>query len=78
MATVKIFEGLDIWKKSQLLGTLAYKLCKSNSQISSDFSFKDQIKRAALSVSNNIAEGFEYSNNNDFRRFLRISKGSCS
>jgi len=41
------------------------------------FSFKDQVKRAAQSMSNNIAEGFEYSNNNDFWRFLRFAKGSC-
>jgi four helix bundle protein len=77
MATVHHFEDLDIWIKSQELGLMVYALCNSNKQIARDFSFKDQIKRAALSVSNNIAEGFEYNNNNDFCRFLRIAKGSC-
>jgi four helix bundle protein len=77
MATITSFEDLDIWKKAQDLGAMVYELCDTNSKIAKDFSFKDQIKRAALSISNNIAEGFEYSNNNDFWRFLRIAKGSC-
>ncbi len=77
MATIKSFEDLDIWKKAQDLGALIYDLCEINKKIATDFSFKDQIKRAALSISNNIAEGFEYNNNNDFYRFLRFAKGSC-
>lgn len=77
MATVQTFEELEIWKKAQDLGAMVYNLCEINQKIAKDFSFKDQIKRAALSISNNIAEGFEYNNNNDFYRFLRISKGSC-
>jgi four helix bundle protein len=77
MPTVTSFEDLDIWKKAIDLGVLVYDLSGENSKIARDFSFKDQIKRAALSISNNIAEGFEYSNNNDFWRFLRIAKGSC-
>ncbi len=77
MATITSFEKLDIWNKAQELGALIYLLCDANSRIIKDFSFKDQIKRAALSISNNIAEGFEYNNNNDFYRYLRIAKGSC-
>jgi four helix bundle protein len=77
MATVTSFEELDIWKKAIDLGVMIYELCEINSKISKDFTFKDQVKRATLSISNNIAEGFEYSNNNDFCRFLRIAKGSC-
>jgi len=37
---------------------------------------KDQIRRAACSMSDNIAEGFEYNNNPDFIRFLNYAKGS--
>ncbi|MES2331517.1 MAG: four helix bundle protein [Bacteroidota bacterium] len=59
------------------IGLLVYQFAESNHNVSRDFSYKDQIKRAALSISNNIAEGFEYSNNNDFIRYLRIAKGSC-
>jgi four helix bundle protein len=77
MGTIHSFEDMDIWKKAQELGALVYELCDFNQAVAKDFSFKDQIKRAALSVSNNIAEGFEYSNNNDFHRYLRIAKGSC-
>lgn len=77
MATINSFEDLDIWKKAQELAKLVYDLCEANNKIAKDFSFKDQIKRAALSISNNIAEGFEYNNNRDFVRYLRIAKGSC-
>ena len=41
-----------------------------------DFGTKDQIRRASLSVSSNIAEGFECNNNKQFLRFLNYSKGS--
>jgi four helix bundle protein len=44
--------------------------------IKSDWGLKDQFRRAALSMSDNIAEGFEYNKNTDFVRFLRYSKGS--
>jgi four helix bundle protein len=77
MATINSFEDLNIWKQAQELGAMVYKICDINPTIAKDFSFKDQIKRAALSISNNIAEGFEYNNNADFHRFLRIAKGSC-
>lgn len=77
MATVQSFEQLEIWKKAHDLGAMVYDLCEINPKITKDFSYKDQIKRAALSISNNIAEGFEYNNNNYFVKFLRITKGSC-
>jgi four helix bundle protein len=77
MATIQSFEDLEIWKKAITLGKKIFILSRDNTKIARDFSFKDQLKRAALSVSNNIAEGFEYNNNNDFYRFLRIAKGSC-
>lgn len=54
-----------------------YKLAESNKFIQKDFSLKDQLRSAALSISDNIAEGFEYNNNPDFYRFLRMAKGSC-
>ena len=76
MATIKSFEDLEIWQKAQQLAADIYLLTEQNQKIYKDFSFKDQIKRAVLSISNNIAEGFEYNNNNDFIRYLRFAKGS--
>ncbi len=76
MATINSFEDLEIWQKAQQLAADIYLLTEQNQKINKDFSFKDQVKRAALSISNNISEGFEYSNNNDFIRFLRFAKGS--
>lgn len=71
------FEDLIIWQKAQELAEKIYLLADNNKFITKDFSLKDQLKSAALSISDNIAEGFEYNNNPDFHRFLRISKGSC-
>ena len=71
------FEDLIIWQKAQELAVKIYQLADSNKFIVKDFTLKDQLKSAAISISDNIAEGFEYNNNPDFHRFLRITKGSC-
>ncbi|MCY1635018.1 four helix bundle protein [Marinifilum sp. D737] len=73
MATVKYFEDLMIWQESRKLVNDIYnqfKICR-------DYGFKDQIQRAAVSVMNNIAEGFERKSNSEFKRFLDIAKSSC-
>jgi four helix bundle protein len=76
MATIKKFEDLEIWQKAIKLSVELYELCQIDF-LKKDYSTQDQLKRAALSISNNIAEGFEYNNNPDFIKFLRYSKGSC-
>jgi four helix bundle protein len=68
------FEEIEAWKKSQLVAVRIYKLLQANL----DFGFKNQIQRAVISISNNIAEGFDRGSDADFRRFLFISLGSCS
>tara|TARA_R110001592_G_scaffold229393_2_gene486084 strand:- start:6792 stop:7142 length:351 start_codon:yes stop_codon:yes gene_type:complete len=68
------FEDIIAWQKSQDLAVEIYKIFKD----SKDFGFKDQICRATVSISNNIAEGFDRSSNADFKRFLFISLASCS
>jgi four helix bundle protein len=73
---IERFEDLDIWKKSIELYVDIFVVIE-NSGLKNDFSAKDQLKRATLSISNNIAEGFEYENNLQFVRFLRYSKGSA-
>jgi len=70
------FEDLIVWQKAQGIAVKIYRLVEQNEFIKKDFSLKDQFKSAAISISDNIAEGFEYNNNPDFHRFLRISKGS--
>ena len=67
------FEDIIAWQKARELTNLVYReLCYNK-----DYSFRDQIKRAVISVMNNIAEGFERKSNNEFRQFLYIAKGSC-
>ncbi len=56
------------------LAIFVYKRFKDNK----DYSFKDQIQRVSVSISNNIAEGFDRKGNKEFKHFLYISKGSCS
>lgn len=68
------FEDIISWQKSQSLAEEIYKLFKN----SKDYGFKDQIQRAVISISNNIAEGFERKSNNEFKQFLFIAKGSCA
>ena len=70
----KNFEDIVSWKKSQILAVFIYKIFKNNK----DFGFRDQIQRASISISNNIAEGFDRKGNKEFKQFLYIAKGSCS
>lgn len=70
---IERFEEVIGWQKSKELTVLIYKLFKNNK----DFSFKDQIQRASVSVMNNIAEGFERKSNRELINFLYIAKGSC-
>lgn len=71
----KKFEELPIWNMSIEITRTIYDL-SSNMKWNRDFGLRDQIRRAIISVSSNIVEGFEKSNNNEFIRFLRMTKGS--
>lgn len=70
-----MFEELPIWKLSLTITKEIYDLT-SKEKFSKDFGLRDQIRRAVVSISSNIVEGFEKSNNNEFVRYLRIAKGS--
>lgn len=72
---VNNFKELEIWKSAVNLAKEIY-ICTSSGQFLKDYSLKDQIRRAVISISSNIAEGFERSNNNEFIQFLKIAKGS--
>jgi len=69
------FEDLEIWKLGMEISLDIYKITSYKS-FSKDFGLRDQIRRAAVSISSNIAEGFEINNNNDLIRYLKVSKGS--
>lgn len=75
MSKVEKFEELEIWKIAVAIAVEIYLLCDAE-PLKSDWGMKDQIRRAACSMSDNIAEGFEYNNNPDFIRFLNYAKGS--
>lgn len=73
----KSFEEFDVYKKGIQLAIQVFKLLE-NKTFEREYGFKDQIKRAVISITNNIAEGSEYNNNKQFIRYLKISKGSCA
>jgi four helix bundle protein len=76
MATIKNFEELDVWKLGMELCSNIYSLTNTD-LFSKDYSLKDQIRRAAISVPSNISEGYEREGINQFIYFLVIAKGSC-
>jgi len=63
---IQRFEDIIAWQKAQDLAVEIYNVFQS----SRDFGFRDQICRAVVSISNNIAEGFDRSSDADFKRFL--------
>jgi len=75
MSKIERFEELEIWKIAVSIAVEVYLMCDKD-PLKSDWGMKDQIRRAACSMSDNIAEGFEYNNNPDFIRFLNYAKGS--
>jgi len=72
----KRFEDLPVWNTAIELAVEIYALTDS-SHFRRRRSLKDQIERAGVSVSNNIAEGFERGTNNELLAFLYISRGSA-
>ena len=74
MAGFKDFEEIIAWQRAVDLAGKVHERFRDHK----DFSFRDQIRRAATSVSSNIAEGFDRGSNKDFARFLCIAKGSCN
>ena len=73
---VKQFEDFEVWQEARRLTQMIYRLTKAE-KFSKDFSLRDQIQRAAVSVMSNIAEGFERGGNQEFTQFLYVAKASC-
>ena len=76
MSKIEKFEDIKAWQKARELSKEIY-LLTNKGDFSKDYSLKDQVRRCSVSVSSNIAEGFERQSDKEFSRFLYIAKGSC-
>lgn len=72
MSSVKKFEELTCWQEGKNLVNIIYQLTRQKEF--SDFSLKDQIQRAAVSIISNIAEGFERGTREEFLNLLKESR----
>ena len=70
---IERFEDILAWQKAKEVTKKIYILLAQTK----DYGFKDQIQRAAVSVMNNVAEGFERRSDKEFKHFLFVAKGSC-
>ena len=76
MATIKRFEDIGAWQEGRKLVRAIYQASCAG-HFARDFALRDQIRRAAISIPSNIAEGFERDGNREFYQFLSLAKGSC-
>jgi four helix bundle protein len=74
---IKRLEDLLVWCKAKDLGIEVY-LLTNTGKFSKDYPLRDQIRRAVISISSNIAEGFGRYNPGEFRNYLSIASGSTS
>jgi len=70
------FEELECWQRAKSLAVELYTV-SNNGELGKDFGLKDQIRRAAVSIPSNIAEGKERESVAEFIRYLYIAKGSA-
>ena len=77
MAGFKSFEEIDAWKLARNLSLKGYNLSAAQPFLN-DYALRDQVRRAAISISSNIAEGFEREGNKEFVQFLSIAKASAA
>jgi four helix bundle protein len=75
MSKIERFEDLECWKAARELVNYIFPLT-NRTTFSKDFDLKSQMRRSALSIMNNIAEGFDRNSNAEFIYFLNISCGS--
>lgn len=71
------FEDIDGWKKGRELTRMVYGFTR-RSEFAKDYGLKDQVTRAAVSIMNNIAEGFDGGSDAEFIRFLVYSQRSAT
>jgi four helix bundle protein len=73
---VKKVEDLLVWSSARRITHLIYRIT-SRPEMRSDFDLCRQMRRAAVSIISNIAEGFERNGNREFLQALTVAKGSC-
>src|SRR5262245_31495700 len=76
MAMTTTFEALRVWHDARRLAVQIYRITQANA-FGGDRAMSDQIRRAAISIMSNIAEGYERERPREFLRFLSIAKGSA-
>jgi four helix bundle protein len=76
MATIERFEDMAVWEESRAFADTIYGVTGEGS-FAQDFALRDQIRKAAVSIPSNIAEGFERDRRGEFVQFLRYAKGSA-
>jgi four helix bundle protein len=76
MSRIERFEDLEAWKFARELTASIYAISGTGT-FNRDFALRDQIRRAAISIVSNIAEGFERDGDKEFLQFLSMAKGSC-
>lgn len=72
----KGFEQIVSWKKARKLNKEIYRITSGNN-FAKDFALRDQIRRASISISSNIAEGYGRKTDKEFIYFLNVAKASC-
>ena len=68
------FESLRVWQNARTLVNGIYDMMANNN----DWGVRDQMQRAAVSIMNNIAEGYESGSDAKYSYFVSVAKGSCS
>ncbi len=76
MARIERFEDVKSWQEGRELCQMVYRLTNLG-KFSRDFGLRDQMRRAAISIISNIAEGFESQSDQAFIRYLYIAKASA-
>jgi len=74
MGNIERFEDIIAWQAGRILGVELYR----EFEHLKDFDFRSQMRKAAISITNNISEGFAYGRSKDFSRFLRYAYGSAN
>lgn len=72
------FENLKVWNRAIELAVSIYKLTEENKLIQKDFGLKDQMRRASVSISSNISEGYELGTDKQSVQHFYIAKGSSA